>query len=72
MQTEIEQMRAQMEQMRAALLELAALNAWRSFGECRAFDALRGHERVMTPAEADALARHALSLPSPWCQKTEF
>jgi hypothetical protein len=62
MQTEIEQMRAQMEQMRVALLELAALNAWSNFGECRAFDTLGRGGRILTPAEADALARKALGV----------
>jgi len=52
----IEGLIAENEKLRSALVIAAAANAWKNFGECRAFvsDALR------TPAEVDAIARAAL------------
>lgn len=62
----------QIERLRAALLELAALNAWANFGECRAFDRLGHSGRILTPAEADALARSVLGVPPDGTLTTEF
>lgn len=48
--------------LRAALIEVAATNAWNAFGECRAFDGLRQSPGLpMSSSEAAAMARRVLA-----------
>jgi hypothetical protein len=42
--------------LRDALLQFAQNNAWRSFGECRAY----GNADILTSAELDSIARKVL------------
>ena len=56
---EVAALLADAESLRAAVRALAAVNAWVNFGECRAW----GPERILSPSEADAMARRVLGRP---------
>lgn len=53
-------LQAEKERLREALLDVAATLAWQSFGECRSYSDLGHTGTILTPAEADDLARSVL------------